>query len=55
MSTCAHNECTQGAALAAACDSCAQDICASDPYCCQTAWDSICVGETTSICGETCP
>jgi hypothetical protein len=29
-------------------------ICAQDSYCCAGRWDSICVGEAGSICGETC-
>ncbi|MEX1363907.1 MAG: hypothetical protein AB1Z98_12315 [Nannocystaceae bacterium] len=28
-------------------------VCAADPYCCNTNWDSICVGEVTSLgCGS---
>jgi len=33
---------------------CAQQICGVDPYCCNTAWDSICVGEVASVCGLAC-
>jgi hypothetical protein len=29
-------------------------ICAVDAYCCETAWDSICVGEVTTIVGDNC-
>jgi hypothetical protein len=36
------------------CDSCVGQICQSDPYCCQTAWDGICVDEVESICGKKC-
>jgi hypothetical protein len=25
-----------------------------DSYCCSNSWDSICVSEVTSVCGETC-
>lgn len=56
--SCPHPLCTPGAALASGCDSgtagCAASICATDPYCCTTAWDSICVGEVASICGKNC-
>jgi len=56
--TCAHNMCSTGAALANSCDSaksnCVATICASDPYCCSTSWDSVCVGEVASMCGKNC-
>jgi Subtilase family len=52
--TCTHAICTTGTKLKAACDTCAGDICSSDPYCCNTKWDSVCVGEVGSICGESC-
>lgn len=31
---------------------CVQDIAAVDPFCVQTAWDGICVGEVETICGS---
>ncbi len=52
--TCAHPICSTGAELDGSCDTCAGDICAQDSYCCTTAWDSICVGEVSSICGQSC-
>ena len=52
--TCAHDDCTTGSALANGCDACVTSICGVDPYCCTTAWDSICVGEVGSVCGKTC-
>jgi hypothetical protein len=51
---CSHPICTSGGKLVANCDPCATKICASDSYCCSTSWDSQCVGEVTSICGQTC-
>jgi hypothetical protein len=30
---------------------CCQLVCAIDPFCCETAWDSICAGEADSLCG----
>lgn len=30
------------------------DICAVDSYCCQVSWDSLCVGEVASVCGQSC-
>ena len=53
-STCAHPMCSTGANLANGCDPCVTKICATDSYCCSTAWDSICVGEVGSICGQSC-
>jgi hypothetical protein len=52
--TCSHPICSSGAKLTSGCDSCATSICAKDPYCCSTAWDSICVGEVGSVCGQGC-
>jgi len=34
--------------------SCVKKICSADPYCCQTAWDQICISEVASICGLQC-
>jgi hypothetical protein len=51
---CAHDLCMTGGALESSCDPCATQICLVDPYCCSTAWDSICVGEVESVCGESC-
>jgi len=56
-STCAHEPCQTGAALESGCDGqqgCVTSICNADPYCCATYWDSICVGEVGSICGQQC-
>ena len=30
-------------------------VCAMDPYCCDTAWDGICVSEAQQDCGADCP
>jgi hypothetical protein len=51
---CAHGDCDTGSALANGCDACVTSICGVDPYCCTTAWDSICVGEVGSVCGKSC-
>lgn len=53
--TCAHDECTAGAALEASCSPCAQAMCAADPYCCSDSWDETCVQAVPSVCGTTCP
>jgi hypothetical protein len=36
------------------CHSCVTEICAQDPFCCDTAFDGICVDEVSSICGLAC-
>jgi hypothetical protein len=52
--TCAHSECATGGSLATGCDFCTSDVCAHDPYCCTTAWDSICVSEVATYCSYSC-
>jgi len=52
--SCSHPICSTGTSLPSSCDSCAASICAVDSYCCTTAWDSICVGEVSSVCGQSC-
>jgi hypothetical protein len=52
--TCDHDVCTSGAALDGGCDSCAASVCANDSYCCSTAWDSTCISEAGTYCGQTC-
>ena len=49
---CSHDICTTGSNLSSGCDPCVTSICAQDGYCCSTAWDNICVGEVSSICGS---
>jgi len=52
--TCAHAICATGTKLTASCDSCAAKICAADSFCCNNKWDSQCVGEVSSVCGQSC-
>jgi hypothetical protein len=52
---CAHAICTTGTKLTSGCDPCVTQICAADSFCCTTTWDSVCVGEVTSVCGKSCP
>jgi hypothetical protein len=49
-SGCSHSECQAGAALTPACSTCAADVCAYDPYCCNNSWDSICVQTAEDMC-----
>lgn len=49
---CAHSPCQAGAPLVASCGSCATTICASDPFCCSSSWDSTCAAAAMSACTE---
>jgi len=51
---CTHAECVAGEALVNGCSGCVSSVCAADPFCCANSWDSICVGEASSICGFVC-
>jgi hypothetical protein len=53
--TCAHPICSTGAALQSTCSACTTELCTQDAFCCDTDWDTQCVNEVTSICGDTCP
>ena len=52
--TCSHDICVVGTRLIKTCDACATTICNSDSYCCTTKWDSQCVSEVASFCGQSC-
>jgi hypothetical protein len=67
---CSHDICKLGDKLTAstttqaACDPCVDQICATDPFCCdggylsyystEPVWDAKCIAEVATICGETC-
>jgi hypothetical protein len=51
---CSHDFCVAGEPLAGDCDPCATSVCAADPYCCTTGWDSRCVQESADTCNLTC-
>jgi len=52
--SCGHDECTAGAALDPTCSTCTSAVCDADPFCCQTEWDDVCVGQVAGECGEDC-
>jgi hypothetical protein len=52
--SCAHDECDVGDALEEGCSECATDLCAADPYCCDTKWDALCVSKTEQYCNGLC-
>ena len=47
--------CTEGNAFYPDACNCTADIYGVDPYCSDTYWDSICIGEANSICNAGCP
>lgn len=51
---CSHDVCFTGVALDPNCSACASAICAADPYCCNTEWDSLCTGAVPSVCNQEC-
>jgi hypothetical protein len=51
---CSHDKCVEGPALSEQCDLGIATICQVDPYCCEVAWDAICVSEVASVLGQTC-
>ncbi len=56
--SCAHDECTKGAALAANCSSCVSLLCdmyGDDDPCCTSSWTSFCTDEVDAYCDFTCP
>lgn len=52
--SCGHELCDTGAPLDPTCDPCVETVCAQDAFCCESAWDSICVIEAQDFCGLTC-
>ena len=52
-----HDKCTSGTAMISGCGSdpsnqCVTTICASDSFCCDNSWDSMCVGEVYQYCAS---
>jgi len=52
--SCAHGLCFTGVALDPTCSPVVQQVCAMDSFCCQIAWDQLCVNEAQQIGGFTC-
>jgi ankyrin repeat protein len=53
-SSCAHAPCVPGGSLDPGCGTCVQSICDADPFCCDQAWDNVCVSQVASVCGASC-
>jgi hypothetical protein len=47
-----HGVCTTGTRLDSGRGSVVTNVCAADSFCCNTAWDSTCVGEVESVAGS---
>jgi hypothetical protein len=41
--SCAHGLCFPGDPLDPTCSPCVEQVCAVDSFCCEVAWDSLCV------------
>jgi hypothetical protein len=54
LDACPHGACEQGGPLDPACGACEAAVCSADSYCCDVAWDSICVQEAEDLCGVDC-
>ena len=57
QNTCAHPICAAGAALKTGCDGtpkCVEKICQTDPVCCSSNWDDLCVGKIEDVCKLKC-
>ena len=46
--------CTANATAGCASTVCAECVCAADPFCCNTQWDSVCAQETSGPCASSC-
>ena len=49
--TCDHDPSMAGGPLDPGCDTCAATVCDSDPFCCNTEWDQLCVDAAAAACG----
>jgi hypothetical protein len=49
-----HGVCSAGVKLSASMDTCVAAICQADAFCCNSNWDSVCVGRVQASCGKSC-
>ena len=49
-----HSPCDEGDKLASYQSPCVEEICAADSFCCNTAWDWLCVEHVADVCGMSC-
>jgi len=53
-SVCTHDACSEGRALPESCGDCETLVCNSDPFCCDTLWDTRCVEKALASCVLPC-
>jgi len=51
---CPHDVCVEGSALPFGCNACTPNVCKVDSFCCEVAWDSICVALAEEHCAVEC-
>ena len=51
---CDHDVCTAGTPLDPSCGTCAEAVCDADNFCCNEAWDDVCVGAVEDQCPGGC-
>ncbi len=51
---CSHDVCSAGERQGQACNACTMQVCAHDPYCCDTYWGNSCFAAVQTYCGKTC-
>jgi cysteine-rich repeat protein len=53
---CEFDPCVDGSTPPDSCDAdaCVVAVCAADSFCCETAWDNLCIGAVDSACSTTC-
>lgn len=53
-----HGACTEGAPLDSSCSTlnltCIKQVCTDDPYCCCSAWDTLCISHVVALAGTAC-
>ncbi|MBK6513806.1 MAG: hypothetical protein IPG04_06700 [Polyangiaceae bacterium] len=49
-----HDECTVGDPMDPSCNDCVDAVCTQDSYCCETEWDSVCIGYVDELCSPGC-
>ncbi len=52
LAACEHSPCAAGGALDATCHPCVTSICAQDPLCCSSQWDSACIAQVETACSD---
>jgi hypothetical protein len=53
---CEFDYCADGSTPPDVCDAdpCVAAVCGADPFCCETAWDNLCVGAVDTQCSQSC-